>query len=130
VIRIPSTAVNGLLFSHLNICVPHSCLVRVLNAGLELVVERVGAGVDGDQVGEGGARLQPGLAIKTHPKKTEKNHLKNPQKKFFFVFLNFKFLLKIIQTFLFETDFYEQIRQKLSFIYKKIVRYALNQEYF
>ncbi len=27
--------------------------------------------------------------------------------------------MKIIQTFLFETDFYEQIRQKLSFIYKK-----------
>ncbi len=27
--------------------------------------------------------------------------------------------MKIIQTFLFETDFYEQIRHKLSFIYKK-----------
>jgi len=39
--------------------------------------------------------------------------------------------MRIIQTFLFETDFfYEQIRDKLSFIYKKIVRYALNQEYF
>jgi hypothetical protein len=29
--------------------------------------------------------------------------------------------MKVIQTFLFETDFYEQIRHKLSFIYKKIV---------
>jgi hypothetical protein len=30
--------------------------------------------------------------------------------------------MKILQTFLFETDFfYEQIRHKLSFIYKKIV---------
>jgi hypothetical protein len=27
--------------------------------------------------------------------------------------------MKIIQTFLFETDFYEQIRHKLSVIYKK-----------
>jgi hypothetical protein len=42
------------------------------------------------------------------------------------VFLNFEFFMKIIQTFLLETDFYEQIRRKLSFIYKKIVRYALN----
>jgi hypothetical protein len=68
------------VFSHLNICVPDGRLVRVLNAGLELVVERVRAGVDGDQVGEGGARLQPGLAIKNPPKKTQpkiplkKNH--------------------------------------------------------
>jgi hypothetical protein len=30
--------------------------------------------------------------------------------------------MKIIQTFLFETDFFEQIRNKLSFIYKEIVR--------
>jgi hypothetical protein len=47
-----------------------------------------------------------GLAIKNHPKK----------------------FMKIIQTFLFETDFYGLIRHKLSFIYKKIVRYryALN----
>jgi hypothetical protein len=45
--------------------------------------------VDGDQVGEGGARLQPGLAIKNpaiknSPKKTHqkppKNHLQNPKK--------------------------------------------------
>jgi hypothetical protein len=33
--------------------------------------------------------------------------------------------MKIIQTFLSETDFFEQIRNKLSFIYKEIVRYAL-----
>jgi hypothetical protein len=46
---------------------------------------------------------------------------------FFVFFLIFTFLVKIIQTFLFETDFFEQIRHKLSFIYKKIVRYyALN----
>jgi hypothetical protein len=32
--------------------------------------------------------------------------------------------MKIIQTFLFETDFYEQVRHKLSFIYKKIVKYS------
>ncbi len=32
----------------------------------------------------------------------------------------------IIQTFLFETDFYEQIRHKLSFIYEKIVRYPMH----
>ncbi len=32
--------------------------------------------------------------------------------------------MKIIQTFIFKTDFYEQIRHKLSFIYKKIVRDA------
>jgi hypothetical protein len=34
--------------------------------------------------------------------------------------------MKIIQTFLFKTDFYEQIRHKLSFIYKKIVRYGMH----
>ncbi len=45
-------------------------------------------------------------------------------------FLNFLFFMKIIQTFLFQTDFYEQISNKLSFIYKKMVRYALNWEYF
>jgi hypothetical protein len=34
--------------------------------------------------------------------------------------------MKIIQIFLFETDFsYEHIRHKLLFIYKKILRYAL-----
>jgi hypothetical protein len=43
------------------------------------------------------------------------------------VFLKcFLFFMKIIQTFLFETDFYEQIRHKLSFISKKIVRHAHN----
>ncbi len=50
-------------------------------------------------------RLKPGLAIKTHPKKPT---LKNPLKCFFCVvflgFLNF-FFIKMIQTFLFETDF-------------------------
>ncbi len=65
----PPTLLSTVWLSHLNICVPHGRLVRVLNAGLELVVERVRAGVNGDQVGEGGACLQPGLAIKTHPKK-------------------------------------------------------------
>ncbi len=34
--------------------------------------------------------------------------------------------MKIIQTFLVKTDFYEQLRHNLSFIYKKIVSYALN----
>ncbi len=35
-------------------------------------------------------------------------------------FLNFLFFMKIIHTFLFETDFfYEEVRHKLSFIYKK-----------
>jgi hypothetical protein len=50
----------------------------------------------------------PGLAIKNPPKKTPKNHLKKPTKMFFWGFwdfLNFKFFMKIIQTFLFETDF-------------------------
>jgi hypothetical protein len=64
----------------------------------------------------------PGLALKnppkkTHPKKTKKNHLKKPTKNVFFlvfwVFLNCKFFMKLIQTFLFETDFYEQISNKL-----------------
>ncbi len=35
--------------------------------------------------------------------------------------------MKIIQTFLFETDFFLQIRHKLSLIYKKI-KSTLNQE--
>jgi hypothetical protein len=39
---------------------------------------------------------------KTHPKKPNK---KNPQKMFTFGLLNFLFFMKIIQTFLFETDF-------------------------
>ncbi len=47
--------------------------------------------------------VEAGLAIKNPPTKT---HLKNPQKMFFFGFLNFEFFMKIIiQTFLFETDF-------------------------
>jgi hypothetical protein len=49
--------------------------------------------VDGDQVGEGGARLQPGLAIKNPPKKTHpknpKKPPKNPQKMFFLGFFEF-----------------------------------------
>jgi hypothetical protein len=46
---------------------------------------------------------------KTHPKKPKKTHLKNPTKNVFFWvflgFLNFLFFMKIIQTFLFQTDF-------------------------
>jgi hypothetical protein len=42
-------------------------------------------------------------------KPTQKTHLKNPLKMFFWgflgIFLNFKFFMKIIQTFFFETDF-------------------------
>jgi hypothetical protein len=48
---------------------------------------------------------EAGLAIKNPPKKT---HLKTHYKcffLFFWVFLNFLFFMKIIQTFLFETDF-------------------------
>jgi hypothetical protein len=33
--------------------------------------------------------------------------------------------MKIIQTFLFQTDFYEQISHKLSFIYKKIAYHSI-----
>ncbi len=37
--------------------------------------------------------------------------------------------MKIIQTFHFQTEFfYKQISNKLSFIYKKIVRYALKEQ--
>ncbi len=56
--------------------------------------------------------VQAGLARKNPPNKTQKNHLKNPLKMvslFFLFFLGgfFKFLffMKIIQTFLVETDF-------------------------
>jgi hypothetical protein len=59
----------------------------------------------------GAATLSPvrvsltGLAIKNPPEKTQKNHLKTPTKMFFFCFFfYFKFFMKIIQTFLFETD--------------------------
>jgi hypothetical protein len=42
-------------------------------------------------------------------KPTKKNHLKNPLKMcvflFFYGFFNFQFFMKIIPTFLFETDF-------------------------
>jgi hypothetical protein len=46
--------------------------------------------------------LKAGLAIKNPPKKPLKKPTKNG---FFEVFLVFNFVLKIIQTFLFETDF-------------------------
>jgi hypothetical protein len=56
--------------------------------------------------------IEAGLALKnppkkTHPKKPQKTHLKKPTKNVFFVwvFLNFLFFMKIIQTFLFQTDF-------------------------
>ncbi len=55
-------------------------------------------------------RLLPRLAIKNPPKKThpktQKNYLKNRLKMFFFFgfFYIFYFFMKIIQTFLFETD--------------------------
>jgi hypothetical protein len=58
--------------------------------------------------------LQPGLALKnppkkTHPEKPKKNHLKKTTKNgFFWVFLGFLiflYFMKIIQTFLFQTDF-------------------------
>ncbi len=46
---------------------------------------------------------------KTHPKKPKKTHLKKPTNNGFFLFflgfLNFLFFMKIIQTFLFQTDF-------------------------
>jgi hypothetical protein len=50
--------------------------------------------------------LQAGLAIKNPHKKTHRK--------------------KILQTFSLKLIFYEQIRHKLSLIYKKIVRCALN----
>jgi hypothetical protein len=62
----------------------------------------------------GHSTVYPGLALKnppkkTHPKKTKKTHLKKPTKNvflgFFWVFLIFLFFMKIIQTFLFQTDF-------------------------
>jgi hypothetical protein len=63
--------------------------------------------------------LEPGLAIKKQPKKPKKNLLKKPLKCFLGFFLNFEFFMKIIQTFLFETDFLLTNKTKLSFIYKK-----------
>jgi hypothetical protein len=73
-----------------------------------------------------------GLAIKkTHPKNPpKKTHLKKPTKNVFFWvfwgFLNFFIFMKIIQTFLFETDFYEKNTTKTIIYYNKIVRYAHN----
>jgi hypothetical protein len=54
--------------------------------------------------GAGGMDLEPGLAIKNPPKKTQKNHLKNPTKNvFFWVF--FIFYENKIQTFLLKQIF-------------------------
>jgi hypothetical protein len=48
----------------------------------------------------------PGLALKKPTQKNPKNPPKKPTKNvFFWVFLNFSFFMKIIQTFLFQTDF-------------------------
>ncbi len=62
--------------------------------------------------GVGGGEGRVGIKKPTQknpPKKTQKTHLKNPLKMgffgFFWVFLNCKFFMKSIQTFLFETDF-------------------------
>jgi hypothetical protein len=71
--------------------------------------------------------LISGLAIKNPSKKTQKKTPKKPTKNVFFWGF-FKFFMKIIQTL--KKIFYEQLRHKLSFIYKNIVRYALNLEYF
>jgi hypothetical protein len=51
--------------------------------------------------------LKSGLAIKNPPQKNpQKNtHLKKPITNVFWVFLKFLIFMKIIQTFLFETDF-------------------------
>jgi hypothetical protein len=77
-----------------------------------------------------GRRGRVGIKKPTQ-KNPKKNHLKKPTKSGFFrFFLNFKFFMKITKTFLFQTDFYEQISNKLSFIFLKIVRYSLNWEYF
>ncbi len=58
------------------------------------------------------------VANKKPTQKKQRKHLKNPNKNvFFFVF--FRFFKLLIFNFFFETDFYEQIRHNLSFIYKK-----------
>jgi hypothetical protein len=49
--------------------------------------------------------LEAGLAIKNPPKKNQKKTPKKPLKMGFLVFFYFYFFMKIIQTFLFETDF-------------------------
>ncbi len=70
--------------------------------------------------------LEAGLAIiKNPPKKKQNNPPKKPTKNVFLGF--FKFLIFYDTNFsLWNRFFYEQIRHKLSFIYKKILRYALN----
>ena len=81
------------------------------------------AGEHGEQA-PGAGRVANKKPTQKNPKK---NHLKKPTKSGFFrFFLNFKFFMKITKTFLFQTDFYEQISNKLSFIFLKIVRYSLN----
>jgi hypothetical protein len=51
--------------------------------------------------------VQAGLAIKNPPKKPKEPHLKKPLKMGFLGFFKFFLFMKIIQTFLFETDFFE-----------------------
>jgi hypothetical protein len=69
----------------------------------------------------------PGLAIKNPPKKTPKNPPKKTHRSVFLGFFKFLIFYENNTNFsLWNRFFYEQIRSKLSFIYKKIVRYALN----
>jgi hypothetical protein len=68
---------------------------------------------------------------KTHPKKPKKTHLKKPTKNgvFWVFWVFFKFFIFYENNTNFSLSnifFYEQISNKLSFIYQKIVRYALN----
>jgi hypothetical protein len=69
-------------------------LTRALNCVVAVVVRQVIPGAVPVLV------LQAGLAIKTHPKNPKKPHNKTTKNVFFY-----KFFMKIIQTFLFETDF-------------------------
>jgi len=80
-----------------------------------LFLGEAGDGAENNQVQEDwGGRPDVRVGIKkptqkNPPKKPPKNHLKKPTKngflRFFWVFLNFLFFMKIIQTFLFQTDF-------------------------
>ncbi len=74
--------------------------------------------------------LSSRVGIKKPNQKTPKNHLKNPLKMYFFGFLGFLKLLIFYENntnfFSFKQIFYEQISHKLSFIYKKMVRYCNN----
>jgi hypothetical protein len=80
---------------------------------------------DSEEEEEDDEDFQAGLAIKNPPKKT---HLKNPTKNGFFGFLKFLIFYenKMYKLFSLKQIFYEQIRHNILFIYKKIVRYALN----